>query len=292
MLLEIWQNLPLKIDPIFFQFGSFNLRWYSIGYLLAFITAFYFFRKKSFQEPKEFKKIFGNNSWLEITDSLIPYVFIGMLLGAKTIYVLIYDWQSVQLNGFLISFLPFDKNWHFTGFYGLSFHGAVLGILISSYYWCKKEKIIFREAVNFVISFIPLAYFWGRLGNFMNGELFGRATSLPWGMRLPGKDSTLLYHPSQLYEAFGEGIILFLILKYLSNFRWGRQYLLEFFLIGYSLIRFVIEFFRQPDPQIGLVVLNLTMGQILSLIVILCAILAIIFQKKYCVNSCNRNLLR
>lgn len=256
----MWNTLPLKIDPILYDFGWMALRWYSLGYLFALLTILFLtsWRLKK-NEIAYFQKQVHLNDRLF---SVLFFSFLGMLIGAKLGYIFFYDWQNFllapwqNLNPFL--------NGKFVGFFGLSFHGGLIGILLGSLYACKKENMTWLKLADLIIPIFPLAYFWGRIGNFFNGELFGRVTSAPWGMYFSA-DLQNLRHPSQLYEALGEGILLFLILWPIRNQSRFQEKFLFLFLFFYGFIRFFLEFFRQ-EPFF---IFNLlTKGQFLCLIMV------------------------
>lgn len=250
----IWNELPQNINPIAFSIGFFAIRWYSLMYLMAFATVFLLLksrlRKNEFGKEKiDLEKLFL---------FLIP----GLLLGGRLGHAIFYDLQNSLANPLQV-FVPFE-NGTFTGFYGMSFHGGLAGAFLAGLIFCKKHKVNLAALVDFAIPAIPLGYFFGRIGNFLNGELFGRSTNSALGMFFPTDEQHLLRHPSQLYEALGEGLLLFLILWPLRNKKILRGKFFALFLILYGMVRFFLEFFRQPDPQLGLVILGFSMGQILS----------------------------
>lgn len=256
----MWNTLPLKINPILYDFSWITLRWYSLGYFFAILTILLLtsWRLKK-NEISYFQKQVRLNDRLF---SVLFFSFFGMLIGAKLGYIFFYDWQDFFLNPWQ-SLIPFFEG-KFIGFFGLSFHGGLIGVLLGSYYACKKEKLDWLKLTDLIIPVFPLAYFWGRISNFFNGELFGRITSVPWGMYFPN-DLQNLRHPSQLYEALGEGILLFLILWRIRNQSRFQKKFLFLFLFFYGLIRFFLEFFRQ-EPFFLLDFL--TKGQFLCLIMV------------------------
>ncbi len=274
-MLEFWQNLPLHINPVIFSIGNFSLRWYSLGYILA-LTTIYLFLKKELQQR-------GKTSLLTIDqlENILLFSFLGALLGGRIGYVLFYDWSNFIVNPWQ-SFLPFSSDGNFVGFYGMSFHGGLVGAILFGWLTTKKYKLNFYQILNFIIPAFPLGYFWGRMGNFMNGELYGRTTKSKLGMYFNNEDKRLdiLRHPSQLYEALGEGIILFFVLFYFSKKKTWQNKLFPLFLIGYGIIRFIVEFFRQPDEQLGFVFLGwMTMGQVLCIAMILVGIIITLYPK-------------
>lgn len=256
-MLDFYQNLPSITDPITFSIGSFSIYWYSLTYVMGFITIlvllYWRVRKKE-----------TDILWINIFDFLLGS-FLAIIIGGRIGYVLFYN-----LNYFLANPLnviwPFNEVGEFIGIYGLSYHGGAIGFLAMAYFFCKKRRINFLKLTDFVLPAIPLGYFFGRIGNFLNGELYGRITSLKIGMNF---GDGFLRHPSQLYEAFFEGIILFLILWTLRNKLSGKLGLISgIYVLGYGIIRFLLEFFREPDKQLGIFFNYLTMGQILSTIMI------------------------
>jgi phosphatidylglycerol:prolipoprotein diacylglycerol transferase len=237
-----------NFDPVAFQIISFEIRWYSLAYILGIIIGWILC-----------KKIFIKN--LEINekfDDYIAYLIIGIVLGGRIGYIIFYNF-SYYLNNIFDIF----KIWQG----GMSFHGGLFGVIASSYIFAKKNNqnpFFYLDQVSLVA---PVGIFFGRLANFINSELYGTVSNAPWSVIFIKVDN-LSRHPSQLYEAFLEGVILFLLLIYFVN----KDYLKKpglisgLFLIFYSLFRFFVEFFRVPDEQIGYLFLNLTMGQIISLV--------------------------
>jgi phosphatidylglycerol:prolipoprotein diacylglycerol transferase len=204
-------------------------------------------------------------------DSLIGYLVVGMLLGARLFYVFIYDRAH-----YLTKPLDALKVWHG----GLSFHGAALGMAIACFVFARRHRVPFLSVADTVALSAPPGLFFGRIGNFINGELYGRATNVPWAMIFPTDPLRIPRHPSQLYEALCEGVILFLILLALERRavrgRWLRQGLITgAFLVGYGVLRYVIEFTRQPDAQLGLVAGPFSMGQVLSSLMIVIGVVVI-----------------
>jgi phosphatidylglycerol:prolipoprotein diacylglycerol transferase len=237
-----------NFDPIAFQIMSFEIRWYSLAYILGIVVGWILC-----------KKIFIKNSDIsEKFDDYITYLIIGIILGGRIGYIIFYNFSYYLDNIFDIF-----KIWQG----GMSFHGGLLGVIASSYIFAKKNNqnpFYYLDQVSLVA---PIGIFFGRLANFINSELYGTATDLPWSV-IFAKVDNLSRHPSQLYEAILEGIILFLILIYFMNKGYLKKpgLISGLFLIFYSLFRFFVEFFRVPDEQIGYLFLNLTMGQIISLV--------------------------
>lgn len=251
-----WQHLPERIDPVIFQIGSFKLQYYGLMYLLAF-TATYLLA--SYRLKKESRWQLSQ----EDLQGLITAMIIGLIVGARLGYVIFYN-MGYYLQHPLEIILPvqFSNGLQFTGISGMSYHGGLICAIIGAWWYIRKHQLDFKPMADLFIPCIPLAYTFGRIGNFINGELWGRVTTVPWGMYFP-TGGPLLRHPSQLYEAFGEGIVLFLVLWPLRNKVKISGAMLPIYLMGYGAIRFVIEYFRQPDDHLGFVLLNLSMGQML-----------------------------
>lgn len=279
-LLFFYQNLPSKVSPIIFSIGNFGIRWYSIGYILALITflilAKYRIRHQELNFPITSEEI----------DSFSLWLLLGAVLGGRLGYVIFYN-PGYYLFHLWEVILPirFQNGIQFVGISGLSYHGGFLGFVFVGYLYARKKKIQIFKMLDFLASIFPLGYTFGRLGNFMNGELYGRITEVPWGMYFLDKQGIPfeeLRHPSQLYEAFSEGILLFLIVWFLRN-RVPTGVLTGVYIMGYGLIRFIIEFFRQPDAifknpgdELGTVLWTFTMGQVLSIFMILIGLSLII----------------
>ncbi len=206
----------------------------------------------------------------------------AVLIGGRLGYVLFYD-LFYYLKHPLEIFLPFDVNngFQYTGLYGMSYHGALIAIVIASVVFCRKYKLNFWLLADLLVVAVPLGYTFGRLGNFINGELYGRVTTVSWGMFFPLDPTHQLRHPSQLYEALFEGVLLFVILWSLRKRIRISGILFSLYLIGYGSVRFFLEFFRQPDQQLGLVFGPFTMGQILCLIMAIGGVMLLIKQHKF-----------
>jgi phosphatidylglycerol:prolipoprotein diacylglycerol transferase len=203
------------------------------------------------------------------------------MLGARLGYVFFYNFSYYMSNPLEI-LLPFSFSGglHFTGLAGMSYHGGLLGVITATALFCRKYKIKFWQYVDFLIPSIPLGYTFGRIGNFINGELFGRVTEMPWGMYFPQDRTNQLRHPSQLYEAFFEGIFLFLILWTIRKKKLFNGFFLSLYIIGYGTVRFFIEIVREPDEHIGYFYNTLTLGQILCIFMILSGLGIYYFRKK------------
>lgn len=291
-MLNFYQHLPQIISPIAFSIGSFSVRWYSISYIVGFLVIYSVLvnglrnndLKKDAQISNFKFQISNKNKNPKIQNTILDFLLISYfsaLIGGRIGYVLFYDFSYFVSNPFAI-FSPY-KNGNMIGFYGMSYHGALLAVILTSYIFLRVKKINFLAWADFIIPAVPIGYFFGRLGNFLNGELYGRVTDSSLGMYFLA-DPKILRHPSQIYEAIGEGLILFALILTIKKIKFRTGSLLAIYLIGYSAIRFLLEFFRQPDSQLGFYFGLFTMGQLLSVATF--AIGLIIFIK------INKNLLK
>jgi phosphatidylglycerol---prolipoprotein diacylglyceryl transferase len=239
-----------NFDPVAFQILSFEIRWYSLAYIFGIIIGWTLCKKI----------LIKNSDISEKFDDYITYLIIGMILGGRLGYVIFYNFDYYSHN-----ILDIFKIWQG----GMSFHGGLLGIIFSSIIFAKKNNQDPFEYMDLVSLVAPIGIFFGRLANFINSELYGRTTEVLWSVTFTKVDN-LPRHPSQLYEAVLEGVILFLILMYFrkKNYLTKSGLISGLFLIFYSIFRFFVEFFRVPDEQLGYLILNLSMGQIISLIFI------------------------
>jgi phosphatidylglycerol:prolipoprotein diacylglycerol transferase len=271
--ITIWQNIPAQISPVLFSIGSFQLRYYSLMYIIAFALVYLMVSYRIKHENYEYSA--------ETIQDYMVWAMLGVIFGGRLGYVLFYNF-SYYLQHPLEIILPFDfsSGIKFIGLSGMSYHGGLIGVAVVSIYFCLKQKINFWRFADLFVPAIPLGYTFGRIGNFINGELFGRATTMPWGMYFPLDPTQQLRHPSQLYEAFFEGIVLFVILWLLRKEKHFNGYLLGIYICGYGFVRFIIEFFREPDYQLGFVLGFLSMGQVLCLLMILCGAAILLVRKK------------
>jgi phosphatidylglycerol:prolipoprotein diacylglycerol transferase len=252
-----WQHLPEKMNPVIFEIGGFKLQYYGLMYILAFAIT-YMLVVYRVKREKEYRVS------VEQIQNLMMYMIIGLIVGARLGYVLFYN-LSYYLGNPLEIFLPFSfsNGITITGISGMSFHGGLLGILVAASIYTRKTGVKFWDMADLFVPAIPFGYTFGRLGNFINGELYGRITSAPIGMYFPLAPGSNLRHPSQLYEAFFEGIFLFIVLWSLRKTQKPRGTMLAIYLIGYGIVRFFIEYFREPDAHIGFIFLSFSMGQLL-----------------------------
>ena len=237
-----------KINPIALSLGPIKVHWYGVMYLLAFLIAWWLGKKRALKPDS------GWNP--EQVSDLIFYGALGVVLGGRIGYTLFYNFPNF-INDPSVVF----KIW----LGGMSFHGGLLGVLIAIYFFCRKYKKSFFQTVDFVAPLVPLGYFFGRIGNFINGELWGRVTDVPWAMIFPQVDN-LPRHPSMLYQGVTEGLGIFVIVWLYSNKPRPTMAVSGLFAICFGVFRFINEFFRQPDPQLGFVAFGwMSMGQILSI---------------------------
>lgn len=255
-----WQNLPSQIDPTLISIGGFHIQWYSFMYLVAFAVSYALVRHRMKNE-KEFK--FKQS----IVDDAFTWGILGVILGGRLGYVIFYNLNYYLANPLEI-ILPF-KDGVFVGLAGMSFHGGLIAAILFPVIYLRKKKVDIWKFTDLIMPTIPIAYMFGRIGNFLNAELYGRATESPLGMYFYTDPAGLLRHPSQLYEAALEGLVLFIVMWSVRNKKWLKGKMLGLFLIGYSIARIIVEFFREPDAHIGFIFGPLTMGQLLSLIMVI-----------------------
>lgn len=263
-LLLWWQTLPSKMDPVLVSIGPLTIYWYSTMYLVSFGVVYILCRRKI--KDNSFTKIN-----VEQLEDLLSWCFIGLLIGARVGYVLFYNFEYYISNPLeiIIPFKNYNGNWVFTGIAGMSYHGGLIGVVSAIWFFSRKLKLHFFELSDFLTAAIPMGYFFGRIGNFINGELYGRVTEAPIGMYFPNAGDQSLRHPSQLYEALFEGIILYYVINFFNKHK-ELGFNSGTYVIGYGFVRFFIEYFRQPDAHLGFILFNLSMGQILCIVMTLC----------------------
>ena len=261
-MIALWRDLPSHITPWLFQIGAFQLRWYSLMYLAAFLSVYLLVMRRIKADALPYKP--------ELVQDFFTWAIFGVIVGGRLGYVLFYN-LSYYLQHPLEIILPFqfEGGIHFVGISGMSYHGGAIAVLLAGIIFCWKRGIDFWRFADLFASAIPLGYTFGRIGNFINGELYGRPTDVLWGMLFPLDPRHLLRHPSQLYEAFFEGIVLFAILWAIRKKFSFTGAIVACYIAGYGVIRFFIEFFREPDSQLGFVYGPFSMGQILCLAMIL-----------------------
>jgi phosphatidylglycerol:prolipoprotein diacylglycerol transferase len=254
-----------KINPNIIEIGPLKLRWYGVMYVLGFLAAYFLIGRQ-----KTAQRIGLQGRRLQ---DLIFYAAIGLIIGARLGYVLFY--QMSDFSHYLQHPLEIIAVWHG----GMSFHGGLIGALLGGALFCRKNQLPYWEVADAVIVTAPVGLGLGRLGNFINAELFGRPSTVPWAMVFPG-GGPLPRHPSQLYEAALEGVVLFVILWNLKDRGYRPGTMVCLFLAGYGVLRFFAEFFRAPDPQIGLFWGFFSMGQFLCMGMILVAVILRMFLKR------------
>ena len=248
-----------NFDPVAFNIFSLEIRWYSLAYIIGILLGWFISKKF----------LISNLKLKEKFDDYLTYLILGIIFGGRLGYVLFYN-----LDYYLSNLIDIIKIWQG----GMSFHGGLIGVIISTILFAKKNEQNPYEYLDVVSIVAPIGIFFGRLSNFINSELYGIESKLPWSVQFIQVDN-LYRHPSQLYEAFFEGIVLFAILIFFTRkgFLKTPGFISSLFLIFYSIFRFLIEFVRVPDEQLGYLLLNLTMGQIISLLFLIVGIyLAII----------------
>ncbi len=272
-LINAWQQIPAHINPTIFSSGSFQLRYYSLMYIVAFVIVYFL---TIYRIKHEKYKYTAEN----IQDYLV-WAMIGVIIGGRFGYALFYNF-SYYFQHPLEIILPFDYSHgiRFIGISGMSYHGGLIAVVIASILFCRKYKIQFWHFGDLLCPAIPLGYTFGRIGNFINGELYGRVTTAPWGMYFPLDPSHSLRHASQLYEALFEGIVLFILLWLIRKKKMFDGFLIGIYICGYGFVRFIIEFFREPDSQLGFVLGPLSMGQVLCILMMMAGIAVLFWRKK------------
>jgi len=243
------------IDPVAIAVGPVHIRWYALAYLAGILLGWLYIRRQimRMETPPLSKK--------QLED-LIFWAVVGVMLGGRLGYVLFYNAPY-----YLAHLQEIPMVWQG----GMSFHGGMIGVIVAFFFFCKKQGLAFWRVMDLAATATPIGLFFGRLANFINGELFGRVTDSPLGMVFP-RGGPVARHPSQLYEAALEGVLLFVVLYGVSHHTkaYDRPRLLSgLFLAGYGMARFSVEFFREPDIQLGFLAFGLSMGQLLSLPMIL-----------------------
>ena len=255
-----------NISPIIFSVGPVAVRWYSMAYLFGIVTAWLLVRRniKKYDLPLTNEKL----------EDLVFYVTLGIILGGRLGYVLFYGGSEFFKNPLLIF-----EVWKG----GMSFHGGVLGVIAAAYWFARKNGCRFLGITDLIVLYAPIGIFCGRLANFVNDELWGRVTDVPWAVRFPN-GGYLPRHPSQLYEAFFEGIVMFAVLNFLWRYKSVRErhgLVSALFITLYGIFRILMERFREPDAQLGFFFGHVTMGQILSLPLIVGGSLIIAYLLRY-----------
>jgi phosphatidylglycerol:prolipoprotein diacylglycerol transferase len=249
------------IDPVIFSIGFIKIRWYGLMYVLGFLCAWWLARKRAAR------------SWSAINpaqvDDLIFYAMLGVIIGGRLGYCLVYGWHDLLRDPLYIFKITQG---------GMSFHGGLVGVMVAMWLFSRRIGVRMWSVWDFVAPLTPLGLFFGRIGNFINGELWGKATSVPWAFDIDG----IGLHPSQLYEALLEGLLLFIILWQFSSKERPHMAVSGLFLLCYGLFRFFVEFYRVPDAHLNYLALGwVTMGQVLSTpMIVLGAVMLIVAYRK------------
>lgn len=251
-----------QIDPVIFSIGPLAVRWYGMMYLLGFVGGYFMMCHIVKLRSLPIKK--------ELISDLLFYAVLGVVLGGRLGYTLFYN-TSYYVNHPLKIFYVWEG--------GMSFHGGLLGVLIVLLIFCRLRKLPLLMIADLAVAAVPIGLGFGRIGNFINSELWGRVTEQPWGIIFPNGGS-LPRHPSQLYEAGLEGIVLFILIYLLHRFGVRPGIPAFSFVFVYGIFRFLIEFVRQPDAQLGFLWGGATMGQLLSLPMIIFGLCGLIFVWK------------
>jgi phosphatidylglycerol:prolipoprotein diacylglycerol transferase len=254
-MIDIWQNIYSQFNPVAFELFSIKIHWYGIMYavalVIAILMAHYIVKKDNI----------GIES--DTLDNYIWWAEIGVILGARLGYIIFYDAHtSYYLMHPWQIFNPFMDG-HFVGISGMSYHGALAGFIIATFLFCKKHKVSFWLIADIAAIAVPLGYIFGRIGNFINQELVGRTTDVPWGIIVDG----VLKHPSQIYEALLEGLVIFIVIFIYRKYKKFDGELAIVYIILYSFMRIIAENFREPDMQLGFLLGTswLTMGISISI---------------------------
>lgn len=314
--MQLYLQYPSWISPVVIP--GLPFRWYGVMYLVAFGVA-YLLTKTQINDPHHplHKRVTKDD-----IINLYFWAIIGLLIGSRIFATTIYDTTGRYDGKPWLMFWPFDEEMNFTGLQGMSFHGGLLGGVVAGVIYCWRKKIDILEMTDVVITSVPLGYTFGRIGNFINAELYGRVTASPIGMLFPQAQRVptdhpavqeiaeevgielagaswinLPRHPSQLYEAFLEGIVLWAVMWFIFRHRKPfRGFMLGVFLIGYSIARFIAEYFRQPDPGLDFVIQwgpennpswllmaagNITTGQVLSFLMASVGLIVLVAIRLY-----------
>lgn len=259
-----------KINPDLIKIGPLRIRWYGLMYVAGFVAGYFLIQR---QERSRQIGLVGPK-----LQELIFTLAVGLIVGARLGYLLFY--QYMDLGYYVAHPMEILALWHG----GMSFHGGLVGCVIGGWWFCNRNRFPFWAVGDSVIVVAPIGLFFGRIGNFINGELFGRVSDVPWAMIFP-QGGPLPRHPSQLYEALGEGALLFVVLWSLRKKGLPDGMMVAWFLGLYGLIRFCLEFFREPDPQLGFVFGSFTMGQVLCAAMVGGAVLLALFLNKPSKNT-------
>ncbi len=260
-----------NFDPVLIDLGLFQIRWYSIAYILGILLGWIY----AIKNIKKIQKINYGFESVKVSefDDLIIYVILGIILGGRLGYVIFYNFNYYSEN-----ITEIFKLWHG----GMSFHGGLAGVIVATYIFAKIKRKEFFRFTDILACVTPIGLFLGRIANFINGELYGKVSSLPWAVIFP-EGGNFSRHPSQIYEAILEGLILFILINYLA---FGKKLIVKkgfisgLFLILYSFLRIFSEIFREPDKNLGYFFNYFSMGTLLSIVTIFCGLIIIFVLKK------------
>lgn len=261
----------LQISPIMFSIGPLVVRWYSMAYLIGILAGWYLLNRDIRKNDLGLNK--------QNAEDLVFYLTLGIILGGRLGYAVFYGGRAM-----------WEEPWHILEIWkgGMSFHGGVLGVIAATWVYARKIKYSFLCLTDLIVLYAPIGIFLGRLANFVNDELWGRVTDVPWAVRFPA-GGYLPRHPSQLYEAFFEGLVMFTVLNLLWRSKWVRGHhglVSSLFVVLYGIFRILMEQFREPDAHMGFFFTYFTMGQILSLPLIVIGLAVIWYShRKYCQNQ-------
>ena len=260
-----------NFDPVLVDLGLFQIRWYSLAYIIGIILGWiYAIRIIKFTENNDYSFYPVKKTDF---DDLIVYLILGIILGGRLGYVIFYNFDYYTQN-----FSEIFMIWRG----GMSFHGGLLGVIVSAFIFSKNKKISFFKLTDILSCVTPIGIFLGRIANFINGELFGKISTLPWAVIFPN-GGNVPRHPSQIYEALLEGVLLFIIINFLAvkkGLLYKTGYISSYFLISYSILRIFSESFREPDQHLGYLFNYLSMGTLLSILTMITGFIIIFFIKK------------
>ena len=268
--MEFWNHIYEQFDPVAFGLFGLKVHWYGIMYVLALVSALVMAKWIVTKDKLDIDK--------NVLDDYFIWIEVGVILGARLGYILFYDPNtSYYLTHPWQMFNPFNVDGDFVGIRGMSYHGALIGFLLGSYLFARKNKYSFWFLMDIVAIAVPVGYIFGRIGNFLNQELIGRTTDVSWGIYVDG----ILRHPSQLYEALLEGVVVAIIIYLIRKRVTFAGGLTLAYGALYGLARFMAEFYRAPDAQIGYIYGDwMTQGQLLYLPMIIISLAGIYYLSK------------
>jgi len=268
--MEFWHHIYEQFDPVAFELFGLKVHWYGIMYVLALLSALFMAKWIVTKDKLDIEKT--------VLDDYFIWIEVGVILGARLGYILFYDPNTLYyLSHPWQIFNPFNIDGEFVGIRGMSYHGALIGFLLGSYLFARKRDYSFWFLMDIVAIAVPVGYIFGRIGNFLNQELIGRTTDVAWGIYVDG----VMRHPSQLYEAFLEGVLVAIIVYLIRNRISFAGGLTLAYGALYGLARFIAEFYRAPDPQIGYIYGEwMTQGQLLSLPMIVISLAGLYYLSK------------